>query len=360
MTIKVRKRTWGCFEILLILNIGISQISCQRETEIVTSSIKNIARIEDPVISPDGEKFAFSVQYLLTSPKTDIWYLNLTTIETKRLTNSGVNVNPSWCYDSQRVVYLKLGKPFIYITSINLNGRKEILLESRRKWYMFPHCSPNADKIVFSSKILRKNERYQLFLLDTKTRRQIQLTSPNHWKGDFLCHSWSPDGKKIYFTRRDPIDYKGHLEVMNIDGTGVRQLTRNLDVGNVQLSPNGRKIAFLDFSFGPRISDLWIMDTDSTNLKQLTKEEKISKCVWSPNNREIACSKYLKSRNANIWIISINGDRPRQITQSEVTDKAISFFDNGKKLLFLRNNNSIWLINSDGTNPYQIFPKPEK
>ena len=53
--------------------------------------------------------------------------------------------------------------------------------------------------------------------------------------------AWSPAGKRLAFVR------KGHVHVMNADGTKLRQVTRGKSVedSGPSWSPDGRQIAFI-------------------------------------------------------------------------------------------------------------------
>ena len=56
---------------------------------------------------------------------------------------------------------------------------------------------------------------------------------------------WSPDGRKIAFTRNSGSDPAPEIYVMNADGSGQRRLTRSTAADLVPTwSPDGRKIAF--------------------------------------------------------------------------------------------------------------------
>jgi TolB protein len=55
---------------------------------------------------------------------------------------------------------------------------------------------------------------------------------------------WSPDGKKIAFTRRDVRDTNTSIYAMNADGTGQTRLTDDaLAFSRLAWSPEGERIA---------------------------------------------------------------------------------------------------------------------
>ncbi|UXI67018.1 hypothetical protein [Tahibacter amnicola] len=77
----------------------------------------------------------------------------------------------------------------------------------------------------------------------------------------------SPDGRQVVFQSNRTGRYE--LYVMNVDGTGVRQLT-DLAGDNVtpDWSPDGRRIVFA--ATRDNASDVFIVDVDGKNLKRLT------------------------------------------------------------------------------------------
>ncbi len=105
----------------------------------------------------------------------------------------------------------------------------------------------------------------------------------------------SPDGSKVLYG----ISYysieknKGNrdLYVVNIDGTGLRQITKTA-VGeyNAVWSPNGQKIGFLSCESGSM--QIWEMNPDGTNRKQISNiENGVTGFKYSPDQKKILFTK---------------------------------------------------------------------
>jgi dipeptidyl aminopeptidase/acylaminoacyl peptidase len=121
----------------------------------------------------------------------------------------------------------------------------------------------------------------------------------------------SPDGRSVLYTVRgwengtgrdsQRKDARSHVWRVNIDGSGVRQLTFG-DRGETspQWSPDGRAITFVssrDAASGSAapgegdgpINQLWMMPADGGEARKLTdSKESVTAYAWSPNGTTIA------------------------------------------------------------------------
>jgi Tol biopolymer transport system component len=104
----------------------------------------------------------------------------------------------------------------------------------------------------------------------------------------------SPDGKRVVFAVREAVmegdrsEYRTHLHLASVDGSGARQLTQgesSCDDG--QWSPDGQWIAFVSGRAGKK--NLWLIPPDGGEAEQLSdaKSDVIS-FKWSPDGRWLA------------------------------------------------------------------------
>ena len=81
--------------------------------------------------------------------------------------------------------------------------------------------------------------------------------------------AWSPDGRKIAFVSdHDGVPFRvdaPEISVVNADGSGQRNLTRNLRDTDPVWSPDGRKIAFV------RNFEIYVMNADGSGQQNLTR-----------------------------------------------------------------------------------------
>jgi len=131
-------------------------------------------------------------------------------------------------------------------------------------------------------------------LVATGHRHNMALFAMQPQNGDRLLlnygtdqgAAYSPDGTKIAFMN----NYDGDFEicVMNADGTGIKQLTKNSAIdGYPTWSPDGRKIAFASDRDGD--DDIWVMNADGSDQTNITSDDPSNNedPHWSPDGRWI-------------------------------------------------------------------------
>ena len=128
------------------------------------------------------------------------------------------------------------------------------------------------------------------------------------------CHpAWSPDGRRIAFVSRR--DGNSEIYVMNADGSGKRTsrgveratLTFSSEIDSPRLVTRRRRIAFLPRHAQLQVprrgvirrdgNDLYVVNADGSGLRNLTRNQRptspYSQLVWSPDGRTIYFGRYL-------------------------------------------------------------------
>jgi Tol biopolymer transport system component len=165
-----------------------------------------------------------------------------------------------------------------------------------------PAWAPDGEKIAFQS---QREGNFDIFVMNADGTGQRNLTR-NPASNDGVP-SWSPDGRKITFLRWDAADASGGIYLMNADGSGLRRLASDATghYGAPDWSPDGRRIAF------ERARDIYVMNADGSRERNLTPtSEHDFAPAWSPDGRKIA---FARSRDdipvgANIEIYVMNAD----------------------------------------------------
>lgn len=155
--------------------------------------------------------------------------------------------------------------------------------------------------------------RYGLFTVAPDTRRLRRVTRGCGW--DWFP-AWSPDGRRIAFSRACSNTSGLDLYVVGANGKGLRRLvhTRTNDEWPTW-SPDGSKVAFV--SGEPPMTkpgqtgidpELWVVGTNGHGLKRLTRNNlQDTAPAWSPDGKWIAFVRVRSGNHGQIWVISPDG-----------------------------------------------------
>ncbi len=164
-------------------------------------------------------------------------------------------------------------------------------------------------KIVFES---NRNGSWDIYAMNADGNNLVQLTDD---PADDRDPAGSPDGRKIAFhSNPDGIFGSHHIFVMEADGTGVRNLTRNKGISNCRnpsWSPDGSRIAFNAWRGSV---DIYVMTANGKRLTRLTewKGNNISPS-YSPDGARIA---FVSDRGGgwDIYVMDSDGRRTSRLT----------------------------------------------
>jgi Tol biopolymer transport system component len=150
---------------------------------------------------------------------------------------------------------------------------------------------------------------------------------------------------------------------MNLDGTGVTQITNELGYdGGAFFSPDGTQLVFrasrpktkaeidsyktllAEGLVQPTEMELFTCDVDGSNLRQITF---LGNANWSPffhpSGKKILFSSNFEAIRGfpfNLYLIDVDGKNLTRITHGETFDAFPVFSNDGKHLLFSSNRNN--------------------
>jgi len=231
-----------------------------------------------PSWSPDGTQIDF------TSDRKGVWHLYAAGATGKVVpigrAGAASEVDPAWSPDGKRIAFTTTDvKRFSHISVAVVGTRgtatdltKGLVVDQDPSW------SPQGDRIAFDRVT---NKRSDLWAVDLHGRA-VPLT-----RGSLLDEanpSWAPDGKHIAFDAADP---KGNVDVYVLDlATGEAQrLTQEpgLDF-QPAWSPDGSQIAFTSDRSGDW--DIWVMNADGTGAHDLSRNPRATddSPAWRPTS----------------------------------------------------------------------------
>ena len=187
---------------------------------------------------------------------------------------------------------------------------------------------------------------------------------------------WSPDGTKIAFISNR--DYLFSLYVMNADGSNARLLAdKPLEPAEPAWAPDGRKIAFtagvrFTVGIGKPSANIYVLNVDGTGLTQLTRDSGANASPsWSPDGKQIAFVSNRDDGKSRIWIMNADGSNQRVLPNTQDTNGTgfhggqPAWSPDGTKILFTAERAcggyaavSIYVTNVDGTNSQLLTNDP--
>jgi TolB protein len=167
---------------------------------------------------------------------------------------------------------------------------------------------------------------------------------------------WSPDGRKIAFVRGDL--FVGDLYVMNADGSGQRKLAD--DAGEIAWSPDGRRLAFV-----LRDNEIYVMNADGSGQRRLTRTPAYEEHpAWSPDGRTIAFLRYVHPGGSSVgalYVMNADGSGQHRLALLGHSFPAPAWSPDGRRIAFTRGvhpnpktsryytRQEVYVMNADGT-----------
>jgi TolB protein len=239
---------------------------------------KRMSRVglkESIILSPrwsrDGTKLIYSYE---RNRQWSIYLLDFLKRTGKKVFSSkGTNLAGDFLSQDGKFILSssKDGNPDLYI--ISPKGDNMRRLTSLQSIEVSPAVSPDGEYIAFVSDRGGNPQIYMMQRDGTDVRRITFEGSYN------TSPSWSPKGDRIVFSgRRDT----NQIFTINLDGTGLTQLTTQGNNEDPSFSPDGRYITFSSDRDG--VKGIYIMRANGESQKRITpKKLKALSPRWSPN-----------------------------------------------------------------------------
>jgi len=344
---------------------ALAPISAQSPRPMGIVDMLSIPRLADPRLSPDGRDVVFTrsdADWKSGKRISHLWRVSAEGGEPIQLTNgSEEETTPRWSPD---------GKTIAFITKRGDNESKQIYLlpiEGGEARQLTSHGSevadiewtPDGSALLFiapdpksaeeKARDKAKDDVYaydenfkqkRLWKVTVATKTETRITD-----GDFSITSYalSDDGKKVAFHRQPtPLLGSGDASevwVMNVDGSGAVQLTKNtVQEGDASVSPDDSQVLFISGS-NARFETyyngrLFLASATGGTPRVLVGEREpldVDRAVWSSDGKSI----YFVANmgvHEELFVVPAAGGAPKQLTDGKHNISSVS--RSGNRLAF--------------------------
>jgi TolB protein len=149
---------------------------------------------------------------------------------------------------------------------------------------------------------------------------------------------WSPTGERVVFAGETN---RSGLFVVNVDGTGLRRLTRNRHCGEADTDPHWSSNGWIVFRHDT-CEGMWIHAVrPSGDRNHLLIDHKAYNPVWSPDGRYVGFNQMNSNFLTNVFSAEASGDAVRQLTRTgpdggDPSNYVGSFSPDGESIAYSR------------------------
>lgn len=256
-----------------------------------------------PAVSRDGNWIAFSGNGISVARLGAV---------ANRITDpgKGTDAYPDWSPDGSKIVFTRFGSGstdpgMLYVVNRGGSGLRRLTKGDDTA----PSWSPDGRTIVFTraegSDGLDDNVR----VIDADGKNLRVLVR------DAQDPAWSPDGSKIAFARGV---VGGDIAIFDLKSKRITWVVRSKLSTAPAWSPDGTRIAFEDYSDVPSdtpyvigIPEIYVVNVDGTGLRRLTKDKETDWTpTWTPDGRIVFAS--FRAGSSRLYVMNGDGSGVRR------------------------------------------------
>jgi dipeptidyl aminopeptidase/acylaminoacyl peptidase len=373
--------------------VYVPAVVAQKQPFTVDTMLK-LARISEPVLSPDGTQVAFTVQKVDLDKNTkpsQVYVVPLQGGAPRQLTHEGsndgsVNERPRWSPDSKQIFFTsnRGGSSQIWAMSADGSNPRQVTKFAAEAGGIL--VSPDGKKIVFLSSVYpecgadnacnqRKIEEESKSKLKARIYTSLLYRHWNEWQGARRQHlmvvnpdgadlkdltpgpndvppfslggqddyAISPDSNEVAFAMNvdpDPAtSTNSDIYVVPIAGGDVKRITTGPGADNTPLySPDGKLLAFRSQPRAGYESDRWrLMALDRATGRATNLTENLDRWVgsvtWSPDSTRLFFTVEDRGRTG-LQMIQATGGGSRNIIAGASTLDDVQFTSDGRTMIY--------------------------
>jgi Tol biopolymer transport system component len=235
------------------------------------------------------------------------------------------------------------------LSVVNPDGTALRRITTDGQEYGIPSISPDGERIAFSRFTPQVNG-FTIFVMNADGTGQTPVIHRSPYFDEEPV--WSPDGNSLAFSSWNdgPFGPYSRIYIVNVDGTGLRQLSPDVDNNfeyaadfGVSWSPDGTRIVFT------RNGKLQVINADGSGFAPLANDDYAQTPWWSPDGGRIAYA----SAAGDIHIRNADGSHMVVVTSNPAQEFSPRWSPDGRRLVFVRVGDDfvtqLYTINVDGT-----------
>lgn len=248
--------------------------------------------------SPDGEKLLFHTD---RDGNLELYVINSDGSGTMNLSNNTASDQLAfWSPDGTKILFLSNREGNQEVYWMNADGTAVINVSSNAAVESSALWSPDGTRIFFLSDRNATGELHSAALDGT----DLVNFTPLIGTANISSYSFSPDGSKIAFSR--PLSSLPTIFTMNIDGSGLNQVTTTLDATSPRWISESR-IVFENKASAN--TEIFAVNTDGTNRTNLSNSASIDRSPTVDHTTGLIAfiSDRVEAGLQDVWVMDSNG-----------------------------------------------------
>ncbi len=316
--------------------------------------------VGDVAVSPDGSLVAYAA-------KGEIHVVGVNGADDRRLASGG---EPAWSPGGETVAFFSNAGDSRQIWTVDARGGEPAQLTDHDGFIDRFRWSPDGKRIAFLARpadqadlsylvrhrvpgeptVVDRNNlpRNRLWIVDLASKAARPITPDSFSVGGYEQwfpdgYSWSPDGKRIAFSKRPHAKAGSHLDgdiaTVDVETGQAKVLAKREGMdGYPQWSPDGARIAFITTERRDwvTVSHIYALDVDSGRTRKLTPDfdEKIKEFFWADGGRRIV---FLAGRGVSMQVFSLDvaARRVETLSDGQVVRSGLSVSYDGSTLAWV-------------------------